>query len=30
VDDATEVLTTDRHHFSTVRPRHVGTFTLSP
>jgi predicted nucleic acid-binding protein len=28
--DATEMLTTDRRHFSTVRPRHVGTFTLSP
>jgi len=28
--DATEVLTTDRRHFSAVRPQHVGVFRLSP
>jgi len=28
--DATEVLTTDRRHFSAVRPRHVGALRLSP
>jgi predicted nucleic acid-binding protein len=28
--DATEVLTTDRRHFSAVRPHHVGAFRLSP
>lgn len=28
--DATEVVTTDRRHFSAVRPRHVGAFRLSP
>ncbi len=28
--DATEVITTDRRHFSAIRPRHVGTFQLSP
>ncbi len=28
--DATEVLTTDRRHFSAVRPQHVGAFRLSP
>jgi len=28
--DATEVLTTDRRHFSAVRPRHVGALQLSP
>ena len=28
--DAIEVVTTDRRHFSAVRPRHVGAFRLSP
>lgn len=28
--DATEVLTTDRRHFSAIRPLHVSTFKLSP
>ncbi|MEO7503135.1 MAG: PIN domain-containing protein [Gemmatimonadaceae bacterium] len=28
--DAIEVLTTDRRHFSAVRPQHVGAFRLSP
>lgn len=28
--DATDVLTTDRRRFSTVRPRHVGALRLSP
>jgi len=28
--DAVEVVTTDRRHFSAVRPRHVGAFRLSP
>jgi len=28
--DATEILTTDRRHFSAVRPEHVGAFRLSP
>jgi predicted nucleic acid-binding protein len=28
--DATEILTTDRRHFSQVRPRHTRAFTLSP
>lgn len=28
--DATEVLTTDRRHFSVVWPRHVRTLRLSP
>lgn len=28
--DAIEVLTTDRRHFSAVRPQHVGVFRLSP
>ena len=28
--DATEALTTDRRHFSAVRPEHVGAFRLSP
>lgn len=28
--DAIEVLTTDRRHFSAVRPRHVGALRLSP
>jgi predicted nucleic acid-binding protein len=28
--DAIEVLTTDRRHFSAIRPRHVGAFRLSP
>jgi uncharacterized protein len=28
--DATEVLTTDRRHFSAVRPHHVGALRLSP
>lgn len=28
--DAVEILTTDRRHFSRVRPAHVGAFTLSP
>lgn len=28
--DATEVLTTDRRHFSPVRPAHVGGLKLSP
>jgi len=28
--DATDVLTTDRRHFSTVRPRHVGALRLIP
>ena len=28
--DAVEILTTDRRHFSKIRPAHVGTFTLSP
>jgi predicted nucleic acid-binding protein len=28
--DAIEVVTTDRRHFSAVRPRHVGEFRLSP
>jgi uncharacterized protein len=26
----TEVATVDRRHFSVVRPRHVGEFTLLP
>lgn len=25
-----EILTTDRHHFSLVRPRHCAAFTLKP
>jgi hypothetical protein len=28
--DATEIITTDRRHFSAIRPRHVGAFHLSP
>lgn len=28
--DAAEVLTSDRRHFSAVRPRHVGALRLSP
>jgi predicted nucleic acid-binding protein len=28
--DSTEVLTTDRRHFSAVRPQHAGAFRLSP
>ena len=28
--DAVEVLTTDRRHFSAIRPSHVGSFRLSP
>jgi len=28
--DATEVLTTDRRHFSAVKPSHVGALRLSP
>lgn len=28
--DAIEVVTTDRRHFSAVRPRHVGALRLSP
>src|SRR5437763_212941 len=28
--DAAEILTTDRRHFSAIRPAHVGTFRLSP
>jgi predicted nucleic acid-binding protein len=28
--DAREVLTTDRRHFSAVRPRHAGSLRLSP
>lgn len=28
--DVTELLTTDRRHFSAVRPQHVGAFRLSP
>ena len=28
--DATDILTTDRRHFSAVRPEHVGSFRLSP
>jgi predicted nucleic acid-binding protein len=28
--DAAEVLTTDRRHFSAVRPSHVGALLLSP
>ncbi len=28
--DAAEVLTTDRRHFSAVRPSHVGALSLSP
>lgn len=28
--DAIEVLTTDRRHFSAVRPHHVGALRLSP
>jgi predicted nucleic acid-binding protein len=28
--DATEVVTTDRRHFSAIHPRHVGAFQLSP
>jgi predicted nucleic acid-binding protein len=28
--DATEVLTTDRRHFTAVRPRHIGKLRLSP
>ena len=28
--DAVEILTTDRRHFSKVRPSHVGAFRLSP
>ena len=28
--DATEVLTTDRRHFSAVRPNHIKTFRLNP
>ncbi|MEO8193779.1 MAG: PIN domain-containing protein [Gemmatimonadales bacterium] len=28
--DATEILTTDRRHFSAVRPRHAGRLRLSP
>jgi hypothetical protein len=26
----TEIATIDRRHFSVVRPRHVGAFTLLP
>jgi len=28
--DAAEILTTDRRHFSAIRPAHVGLFQLSP
>ena len=28
--DAAEILTTDRRHFSAIRPAHVGSFRLSP
>jgi len=28
--DAAEILTTDRRHFSPIRPAHVGLFQLSP
>jgi len=28
--DAVEILTTDRRHFSAVRPRHVASLRLSP
>ena len=28
--DAVEILTTDRRHFSTVRPRHASSFRLIP
>jgi uncharacterized protein len=28
--DAVEILTTDRRHFSAVRPRHVSSLRLSP
>ena len=28
--DAVELLTTDRRHFSVLRPSHAGRFTLSP
>lgn len=28
--DAAEMLTTDRRHFSAVRPQHIGVFRLSP
>lgn len=28
--DASEVLTTDRRHFSSIRPLHVGALRLSP
>jgi predicted nucleic acid-binding protein len=28
--DATDVLTTDRRHFSAVRPRHIGALRLIP
>ncbi|MDQ3081391.1 MAG: PIN domain-containing protein [Gemmatimonadota bacterium] len=28
--DSTDILTTDRRHFSVVRPRHAGALRLSP
>lgn len=28
--DSREILTTDRRHFSVIRPRHSGAFRLSP
>lgn len=28
--DAAEILTTDRRHFSAIRPAHIGSFRLSP